>query len=320
MELRVGIIGTGSIADDCHAPAVSAVDGLSLSAVVSRQEASGRAFLNRHQAARGQVFDSVEGMCAADAVDLVIIASPDRLHASQAALCLEAGKHVLLEKPMAVSLSEAERLVALAEEKNRKLAVGFHLRHHNGHKALFDRVVAKKEIGQIRHIRSIWAFPQPNDENWRAKTELGKWWSLAAVGSHCIDIARWFSEDMDEWLSFNSTVARNLWGGPHDETAMIAAQLKCGTTVDAMSSVQIGPYSRLEIFGSDGTAFCDDTFGRKGAGRIAVNGEALEFKVEPPFVEQLRQFRRSIDGAEEPCADGAVGLRNVRDLIKIQDV
>jgi predicted dehydrogenase len=215
---------------------------------------------------------------------------------------------------MALNTEGALELVELAKKNNLILATGFHLRSHNGHRALIGKI-KEGEIGAIRHIRAIWAFPQPDDSNWRAKDELTKWWSLSAVGSHCIDLVRFFSADQDDWKSFSAISANSLWQGPHDETTVIAAQLASGPTVEVVSSVQFGPYNRVEIFGNKGTAFCEGTIGRDGAGAILINGTPLSFEAANPFVEQLKNIVESIETRKSPRADGSAGLRSVKDLL-----
>jgi predicted dehydrogenase len=320
MTIGIGIIGTGSIADDCHAPAVKALEGLTLRGVLSRNTATGISFLKKHAGPDSAAYTEIDSFLADDRIEAVIIASPDRLHAPHALACLLAKKHVLLEKPMAISCADAESLVSTAQTTNRRLAVGFHLRQHAGHRALHKKVTEEKSLGTIRHIRAMWAFPQQNADNWRTGKDLGKWWSLAAVGAHCLDLVRWLANDDDDWSSFSSITANNVWVGPHDETAIIAAQLRSGPTVEVVSSVQFGPRSCLEIYGTNGSAICENTFGRRGAGAITLNGETLDFAVESPFVEQLRQLKQGIETGLDACADGTIGLRNVKDLLLVQDL
>ncbi len=318
-KIRIGIIGTGGIAENCHAPAIQDVESATLRAVLSREEPKGMDFLTRHGAANGKVYTTLEDFAADPDIDMVIVCSPDKLHAQQAKACLIASKHVLLEKPMATTVEEAHELVELAKSKDVTLATGFHLRSHAGHRQLYERVVKRKELGDIRHIRIIWASPQEDDSNWRASEDLGKWWSLAAVGSHCLDQARWFGNDDNDWQQFAPVIANNIWQGPHDETAVLAGQFASGPTVEVVSSVQFGPYTRLEIFGQKGIAIYENTLGREGAGRITINDQPLTFEPISPFIPQLQDFVDCIQNKTTPRAGGNVGLRSVQDLLLAYD-
>jgi predicted dehydrogenase len=120
---------------------------------------------------------------------------------------------------------------------------------------------------------------------------------------------------MDDWAQFTSVLSNSKWQAPRDESAVIAAQFASGPTVEVLSSVQFDEYTRVEIFGDRGFAVCAGTFGQDGAGEIHLNDEPLEFTPENPFVIQLAGVLDAISGELPPPADGAVGLRAVRDLM-----
>ncbi len=315
MALRVGIIGTGSIADNGHAPAVQLLNGMTLSAVLSRDKIRWIEFLKRHASEEATVYTSLIDFSTDPDIDLVIVCSPDSLHAHHAKSCLLAGKHVLLEKPIATDIDDAKEICNLAQEKWLILATGFHLRSHVGHRLLQEKI-NQNEIGTLRHIRSIWAFPQVDNSNWRAKKELTKWWSLSAVGSHCLDLVRWFTQDNLDWTTFTSITSNEKWNGPHDETAIISWKLSSGVTIEVVSSVQFWPFSRLELFGDLGFAVCDNTLGREGGWDIYINNIKMPFKKTNPFLEQLKNVMKSIEEGEDLNANADDGLRGVKDLLQ----
>lgn len=311
--MNIGIIGTGNIASSGHGPAIKSLDGTQLTSVLSRETQKGKEFLNEFGASDAKVYTDIKPFVNNPNIELVIITSPDSMHYEQAKACLENGKHVLMEKPFTISVGEAENLAKIAEERRLTLAVGFHLRSHNGHR-LLKKQIASGVIGDLRHIRLIWAWQVTDDSNWRAHDKLTRWWSLSAVGSHCIDLARWLGDDMDDWSAFSSLLANNLWGGEHDETAQITGQFKSGITFDITSSVQFGPFNKIEIFGSKGEVTCEDTLGRNGAGTILVNGKDMQFEASSPFVEQLRNTLTHIESDTPLNADYSCGVRSVKDL------
>jgi len=319
-SLGVGIVGTGGIASGGHGPAIRSCADVNLIGVLSRDAARGRSFLDTYGAVGdARVHTSIDTFVADKAIDLAIICSPDRLHARHARACLENGKHVLLEKPMTTDLSDADDLIRIAKENRLVLGSGFHLRHHRGHQLLKERIESGA-IGRIRHIRAIWAFSQYDDSNWRAQGALGKWWSLAAVGAHCIDLARWFTGDNRDWESFHALIDTGVWGGLHDETAVIAARLQSGITVETTSSIQFGTYHRVELFGDKSIAICDSTLGRVGGGVITIGDETLAFEPVSPFLSELEDVVRAITHGCEPKSDAEAGRRSVADLLLALDV
>lgn len=313
--MNIGIIGTGNIANTGHAPAIKALKNLDLVSVLSRDIESAKKFAESHSFSL-KLYDKSEDFVSDQDLQLVIITSPDGLHYEQAKACLQAGKHVLLEKPMTLEVVESEELIKLAEQNDLVIAIGFHLHHHNGHRKI-KSLIESGAIGEVRHIRAIWAWPAGDDSNWRAHTELTKWWSLSGVGSHCIDIARWYANDLDDFTKLEAVLTHSVYQGPHDETALVSAQLTSGVTVDITSSVLFGTPNKLEIYGTKGTITTKDTMGRDGAGDILLNDESIDFKAISPFINQIENVVNAISNKEPLYAPASLGLRSTKDLNQI---
>jgi len=313
--MNIGIIGTGNIANTGHAPAIKAIKEANLMAIVSRDKQSAQKFADGY-GFDAKIYDNLGDFLSARNVELVIITSPDGLHYEQAKACLSAGKHVLLEKPMTLEVHESEELIRIAEQNDLVLSIGFHLHHHNGHR-IIKSLIESGKIGEIRHVRAVWAWPAGDDTDWRAHGEMTKWWSLSGVGSHCIDLARWYAEDLEDFVKSEAILTNSVYKGSHDETALVTAQLKNGVTIDVTSSVLFGPFNSLELYGTSGTIVTKNTMGRDGAGVIEVNGELLDFEVVSPFVNQLRNVMSAISGKSTLNAPATLGLRSTKDLNQI---
>lgn len=315
--MNIGIIGTGNIANTGHGPAVKQLEDVELVAVLSRNKKTAQDFIKNH-GFEAKTYDNINDFVSNKDMELVVITSPDGLHYEQAKVCLEAGKHVLLEKPMTLEVGESEELISLAQQNNLVLAIGFHLHHHNGHKAIKD-IIESGEIGEIRHIRVVWAWPAGDDSNWRAHDKLAKWWSLSGVGSHCIDVARWYADDLEDFAKLEAVLTDSVFNGDHDESALISAQFQNGITLDVTSSVLFGPLNQLEIYGTKGSIVTRGTMGRDGGGHIEVNGKSLEFAIVSPFVNQIRNIIGAIVDKSELDTPGSLGLRSTKDLNQILD-
>src|SRR6266508_1896419 len=131
-EVGWGIVGLGGIAERV-ARAIGAAEGATLAAVCSRTAERAETFAREFGAARS--YSDYSAFLSDEAVSLVYIATPNALHAHQTIEALGAGKHVLVEKPMALTVEDAERRVETARSRGLRLGVGFHLRHHPVHLA-----------------------------------------------------------------------------------------------------------------------------------------------------------------------------------------
>jgi len=197
-----------------------------------------------------------------------------------------------------------------------RLAVGYHLRWHAGHRRLISEI-RSGGIGRLRHMRVLWTFKAKDARNWRAGEEVGRWWSLAAVGTHCLDLIRWVMvPDCGEIVSVASTVSRGFWKGPHDETAVVSLRFQSGATAELCSSVLFESPYRAEIYGDSGYALCDGTLGPRGTGAIRINDQLLDFNPVNPYAGEIGDFADSILHNRAPEVDGVEGARNVAVLVQ----
>lgn len=317
MTLNVAMIATGRIADMQLAPALTQSAGAQLYSVFSRDQGRAADFAARHSAASATpAYDDLDALLADPKLDAVLIASPDKLHADQAVRAARAGKHILTEKPMATDREGAQAMVEAAEQAGVVLAVAYHMRWHTGHRALFD-AVQDGAIGTPRHMRIMWPTPATNADGWRAKADVGRWWALAAVGTHCLDQVRWFLRPQcGEVTSMESVVNRSVYGGPHDETAVMALQFENGSTAELCVSVLFKGQPRMEIYGSDGHAICDGTLGVHGEGRIETQDGDFAFAPVNPYVGEIEDFASAIREGRAAEVDGREGAANVDLLLR----
>ena len=155
MAVGWALVSTGRHADTFLAPAIGLAQETHLVAVYSREQEQADAFAAKHGA---QVaYTSLETLLADARVEVVCIASPNFLHAPYTTLAARAGKHVFVEKPMAVSVDEAVDMVRTCQAHGVKLGVGFHLRHHPGHQEA-RRLIGEGTLGTITLVQAQWGL------------------------------------------------------------------------------------------------------------------------------------------------------------------
>ena len=155
MAIGWALVSTGRHADTVLAPAIAHAAETHLVAVCSREQAHADAFAATHGA---QVaYTSLETLLADARVEVVCIASPNFLHAPYTVLAAQAGKHVFVEKPMALSVPDAVTMVQTCHAQGVQLGVGFHLRHHPGfHEA--RRLIGEGTLGTITLVHAQWGL------------------------------------------------------------------------------------------------------------------------------------------------------------------
>lgn len=317
MTLNIGIVGTGRIAHTQLAPALQQVNGARLWSVLSRDAGRAAQFAAQH-GARAPVngYHSLDAMLDDPSLNAVIIATPDALHAGQAIAAARAGKHILLEKPMATSVEDAREIEQVCQQEKVELGLAYHLRWHQGHQKI-AAMLHDGTLGEPRYARALWTWQAEDNSNWRAHDTLGRWWSLAGVGTHCIDLMRWMLLPVcGEVTRLGSVVDKSTYGGPHDETASVSLQFGDRAIADITTSVMFSATSRFELHCTEACVICDDTLGPNGAGSITINNAPLEFEAANPYVGEIQNFVDAIDGKTRIGIPAVEGRRNVELLIK----
>jgi len=316
-RMNIAILGPGGIADDAHAPAVNMHPDAKLWSVLSRSRDRAEQFARNHDlASPSPTYTDLDELLHDPDLDAVIVATPDRLHSEQVLKAAKAGKHILLEKPMATSVSECDAMMEACHANNVTLAMAYHLRWHAGHRQVREQVVGGA-FGQLRHVRVHWTFQVADDSNWRSSPQTGRWWALAANGTHCLDFIRWIMCPSEgEVVDVRCMINRAKFGSPHDETAIVLLSFESGSTAEFCVSVQFESASRIEIYGDDSHVRMEGTMGRHGAGSIFHGVNPVSFEIQNPFLGELNNFIEAVREGRPAEVDGIEGRRNVEILTR----
>lgn len=183
--VRIGVLGAARIAPMALIQPSREVANVSITALASRDRKRASGFASRHKIAT--IHDSYEALLADPDIDAVYNPLPNALHGRWTIAALEAGKHVLCEKPFTANAEEAEAVAAVARRTGLVTMEAFHYRYH----ALIPRmlaIIASGELGAVQHIETWFCIPVPN-KNIRWSFHLGGG-SLMDTGSYCIHLLR----------------------------------------------------------------------------------------------------------------------------------
>ena len=185
--IGIGIIGAGFFGE-VHARAITAVPGLRVAAVCREDVEAARAFANRHG---GMAYGSFEALLVDAAVTAVVIATPHHLHAQMAIAAARAGKHILLEKPMAPTLSECDAINAAVAQAGVQLMVG-HVMHFALPCRIAREIQAKGDLGRpvLGTSWMIKLWMEANRRPWHLSHATGGG-MLMTAGIHALDRLVW---------------------------------------------------------------------------------------------------------------------------------
>jgi UDP-N-acetyl-2-amino-2-deoxyglucuronate dehydrogenase len=251
-ELRYGIIGTGMIAR-YHAEAIGQVEGARLVAVC--RDDAGKA---AEAAARLGVpcETSLEALLARPDVDAVCVCTPSGLHASQSIAAAKAGKHVLVEKPMALSLDDADTMIQTCHDNNVRLGVALQRRTDPQFRAV-RAAIAAGEMGRmvLGSISVPYVRPQSYYDSaaWRGTWALDGGGALMNQGVHLVDLLLWLMGDVAEVEARFDTLDHTI-----EVEDCVAATLRFASgalgSIVATTAAAPGFPHRVEVYGTRGGA------------------------------------------------------------------
>jgi predicted dehydrogenase len=138
---------------------------------------------------------------------------------------------------------------------------------------------------------------------------------LARTGTHLLDLVRWvLVPTQGEVTDVSSLVTSDPRRGGNDETALLSLRFAGGASAEVSASILFDCTSRFEIYGTQGSALCVDTFRSDGAGSISVRDAPLTFPALNPYVAEFADFFAAIREGRDPEVPGEEGVRNVEIL------
>ncbi|MDA8352487.1 MAG: oxidoreductase [Firmicutes bacterium] len=244
MTIRVGLIGYGLAGSVFHAPLIEATPGLELVGVVTSKRAQVEAELPGVR-----VVEENELLESAN-IDLVVVATPNRLHYEQARRALLAGKHVVVDKPFTLRSAEAEKLIRMAKREKRMLSV-FHNRRWDHDFLTLKQCMEEGRLGPVHTYRARFDRYRPAvKERWKEQDAAGGG-TLYDLGSHLIDQAlTLFGEPDTVWAEVRSQ--RDGAAAP-DWFHMVLGYDKGVRVILDSGSVVAEPGPRFEVHGTHGS-------------------------------------------------------------------
>lgn len=305
--VRIGIIGVGGMAGS-HINNLLGIEGVEIVALADTVPTQIERAQKRFPAlADAFTTPDYRRLLARDDADAVIIATPHTLHTEQALDAVEAGKHILLEKPMVCSVADARTLLARLENYPKVFGLGYQ-RHAQGPFRHMRERIASGELGAVTFMNALQCqqWKRGTAGKWRQDPALSGGGQLNDSGSHLLDILLWMTD---------LTVA--------EVSAFID---NCGTPVDINSAISVrftsGAQGNISVVGDapiwheDITIWCERGVFLYRNGRLEFcdasgQRQRLEEADLPPGETIDENFIRAVRGETEPAAPPLCGLRTI---------
>lgn len=307
-KLKLGILGAARIALSGIIPAAERAEGVEVVAVATRGGEKGVAV--RELAPGAQIFDNYASLLESADVDAVYVPLPNSMHVDWTLRALEAGKHVLCEKPFSLDAGGALRAVERARENNLALMEGFMYRFHPQTVRLRE-ILGSGAIGEVRHAVAEFGHRLDDPEDVRGAGALGGG-SLGDVGCYCVSGLR---------LAFGSEPVRATAFGRFDDEGAdrdLGGILEFEGGVGLVScSISSSRRERLDIVGTDGritlrTPFRADKAGGEMKACYGTDLDTESFGSGDPYKDELEELARAVREGRDPAIGPDEILGNAR--------
>ena len=312
--LRWGVLGSANIARKALIPAIHAAVGNDLVAVASRDAATAERFAN--ESGDPSWYADYQSLLDDPQVDAVYVPLPNALHAEWTVRALEAGKHVLCEKPLATSPAECRRMHAAADDADRRLMEAFMYRHHPRTKRLLE-LVHGGTLGELRWVRASFSFAVRDPDNVRLDAALAGG-ALMDVGCYGVDVARALAGEEPDLAQ-----AHAVWAPSGvDESLIGSLRFPGGVVAQIACSLAAPRTETYEVLGSEGRIQVSQAFlpGREACEawleRDGAAPERLAFEGTDQYRRMVEAFSDAVHANEAPVLgqDGAANLRAIEGL------
>ena len=314
-SLRLGFIGSGRIAQ-AHLSAAANLSGHVRAVAIAGRRRDRAEAAARKYGIPAVVSDYRELLTNRD-VDAVVITTPNDSHAAIASDAAKAGKHILVEKPMALDTASAETMVRAAEDGGVTLMVAQSRRFSD---AVQEMVRRLPEIGDIVrvHIAFLVSFAQPPTEWWRSSAQAGGL-VILLQGSHSLDSIYWWLGRTPQSIYAAAARTNAAWEG--EDEADIVCRFAGGTTATVHLSLSTSPaiHEALVVGRTGHLRLIERPAGPpfENLYRLEKNGEALLDGLQSPslYTHQLREFADAVRERRSPLASG----REILNVMRILD-
>lgn len=290
-KLRIGVLGCANIAKRSVIPAIKSIEGLELVAIASRTQEKANEF---SQLFGCEAIEGYDNLLERKDIDVIYMPLPTGMHEEWVMKALEKGKHIHIEKSLAMDYVSAQKMVAKAKEKNLLIMENFMFLYHGQHQFVKD-LIKKGEIGEVRSFRSSFGFPPLPKDNFRYNKALGGG-ALLDAAAYTVRVSQLFlGNDLRVMGAslINNNEEVDIYGG---------AYLKNDKGVFSEVAFGFDNYYQCnyEIWGSKGKITAQRAF-TPGADfnptiTLDKDGKSFDYQVdaENHFINVLNEFKRCV--------------------------
>jgi len=335
-QFGFGIIGAGIISD-IHAQAIQAIPEAKLYGVYSLNKNKSQAFADKYHCTS---YDTLNEMLNVPEIDIVCICTPSGVHLDPAIECINAGKHCVIEKPLEVTLSKCDQIIAASEKAGVKIAVIFPSRFYEASQQI-KHALDEQRFGTLAFADAYVKWNRSEayyrSAAWRGTWQLDGGGALMNQGIHSVDLLQWYMGDVASVQAVMTNIKHKSI--EVEDTVVSTLHFVNGAlgVIQCSTAVFPGALKRIEIMGTAGTAILEESnlikweFDKAIAGDESVRQKMATTTVSHGGVsnpadisfyghqKQLEDMIRAIKTDTKPMIDAKDGRKSVAIVLGIYE-
>ncbi len=310
------VVGLGGLSISDILPAFAHAKSSRLTGLVSGSVDKARALAAQYGVPDKGLYsyDTYDRIADNPDIDAVYIVLPNNMHAEYTIRAHKAGKHVLVEKPMANTVKECDEMIAAAKTANKHLAVAYRLRFEPYTQAMI-KMVRDKELGKPKVILCEAGFNTRNPDQWRLKKAMGGGGSMMDIGIYAVNAARYLSgEEPTEVFGMEYSTPNDPRFVEVEETINFQMRFPSGVLANCVSSYGTN-LNRFRVHAENGSFEMEPAYNRRALGMRVFRGNTIEHRNlrEPDhFAALMDHLAESAAKGTRPITDGEDGRNDMR--------
>ncbi|MGH7942707.1 MAG: Gfo/Idh/MocA family protein [Limisphaerales bacterium] len=312
-KIGFALCGLGNLSTHQLAPALQTTRYCQLTGIVTGHPYKAGQWKAKYQIPDKNVYnyDNMEDMAKNPDIDVVYVVTPNGLHAEHTIKAARAGKHVLSEKPMEVSVEKCQQMIDECRKAGRQLAIGYRL-HFEPNNLECIRLARQKVFGNLKMIDAGFGGRQGNPNVWRFDKKLAGGGCLMDMGIYALQATRYLSGEEPVEVSGITTVTDPAWFKQIEESIVWEMKFPSGVIARCGSTYKFSGMQRFAAYADNGWFELNPAYNYSGIHGIRSDGQAIAFPQIDQFAAEMDDFAQCILENRPTRVPGEEGLRDVK--------
>ena len=311
-KLGFALCGLGSLSTHQLAPALAKTQRCRLAGIITGTPAKAASWRGQYQIAERNIYnyESMHRIADDRDIDVVYVVTPNALHLDYALIAAKAGKHVLCEKPMEVSVERCQRMIEAVRGAGRMLAIGYRCRFEPHHLECV-RIARQREFGALKIIDAHFGFSiEPS--GWRLNRALAGGGPLMDVGIYALQATRYLTGEEPVWVSATSTRGDPGRFSEVEESILWQSRFPGGAVSHCGASYSGAATGYFRAIAERGWFGLDPAFNYDGIRGSRSDGRSIDEPGIDQFAAEMDDFARCVLEGQPTKVPGEEGMRDVR--------